>query len=535
MKETTNKTNGWTIGLALLGIVSLASVAQAQTNATTTTNVAAKDFFTRFDNALREQLSAPAYVPPATNAPAPQRRGLPPPFDAPPYPTGEWQIGGTPIIGDPNALPTYPLMEALYGGPGGDALKKSKINFYGWEDFSGNLSTSQKFANANNGTGTGLTGVQPAGFVAGQSANAPEAYDSRPNQLEQNQFVFYLERDPDEFQTDHIDWGFRISAVYGLDYRYMISLGLWSNQLWKHTPGVLGNGGNPGNYYGFDTPMVYYDLYFPGIAQGMNLRLGRIISEADIEAQLAPNNLMSSHSLLYTFDPYCQTGIFTTTKLNDEWLVQLGLSCGNDVMPWKADPGNQPTAAVMLQWQSKNGKWGFYGGGNCINNAEFGFNNIQQYVGTITYKFNERIWTSHETWYMYQYNATTGPSHSVPYQNGAFPWRPGYAPEWATLNYTMFRLGPSTFFTVRNEIFDDIVGNRTGIATAYDEHSIGLTWWPDNLITIRPELRYDHSIQKAAYDNPSLVADPNHPGQISAATGGRHSQFTASCDVVFHF
>ena len=27
----------------------------------------------------------------------------------------------------------------------------------------------------------------------------------------------------------------------------------------------------------------------------------------------------------------------------------------------------------------------------------------------------------------------------------------------------------------------------------YSEHSIGITWWPDKLITIRPELRYDHS------------------------------------------
>ena len=46
----------------------------------------------------------------------------------------------------------------------------------------------------------------------------------------------------------------------------------------------------------------------------MNIRIGRIISEPDIEAQLAPNNLMASHSLLYGFDNYCQEGIFTTTR-----------------------------------------------------------------------------------------------------------------------------------------------------------------------------------------------------------------------------
>ena len=106
----------------------------------------------------------------------------------------------------------------------------------------------------------------------------------------------------------------------------------------------------------------------------------------------------------------------------------------------------------------------------------------------------------------------------MPYQNGSFPVRPGYAPEWATLNYTMVRLGPSTFLTFRNEYFDDFVGNRTGFDTCYTEHSIGITWWPDKLITVRPELRYDRSVNKDAYDN-----------------GTRHQQFTASFDVVYHF
>jgi len=495
------KLNRWTVVLAAAGLVSVASVANADNSTPASTNH--DGFFTRFDKALRADMSTPCYEPPATNAPAPQRRGLPTPFDSPPYPTGEWQIGGTPIVGDPNAIPTWPLMEALDGTPSfGAALQKSKINFYGWEDFSGNISTSHNTA-------------------PGPNANFPEVYDLRPNRFEQNQFVFYAERDPDEFQTDHIDWGFRYSFVYGLDYRYMISRGFISEQLLKS-----------GNYYGVDMPMMYGDLYIPFVAQGLNIRVGRIISEADIEAQLAPNNLMSSHSLLYGFDPYCQWGVFGTLKLNKNWVVQAGVCLGNDVAPWQSDPGRQPTATAMAQWQSSDGKWGFYGGGNSINNANFGYNNIQQYVGTWTYKFNDRIWTSQETWYMYMKNASDLPTLAVPFQNGFFPTFAnsdpnrandgvthfGYAPEWATLNYTMFRLGPGTFFTVRNEYFDDFVGSRTGVATCYTEHSIGLTYWPNKLITFRPELRYDRSVNKLAFDN-----------------GTRKQQFTVSFDVVFHY
>jgi hypothetical protein len=25
---------------------------------------------------------------------------------------------------------------------------------------------------------------------------------------------------PDTYQTDHIDWGFRVDALYGMDYRF---------------------------------------------------------------------------------------------------------------------------------------------------------------------------------------------------------------------------------------------------------------------------------------------------------------------------
>jgi hypothetical protein len=488
---------------------------------------AQEHFWDRFDGAMLEALSTPAYVAPAPTPPGtpeppqPKRRGNPTPFDSPPYPTGEWQIGGTPIIGDANETPNYPLMQALYDGPHGQAWADTKIKFYGWEGFSGNISTSRQ------------TGVNP---LNDQGANFPLAYDQRPNRIEQNQFVLYNERTVDEYQTDHIDWGYRLSAVYGLDYRYMISRGWDSDQLVKRN-----------DFYGFDSPMMYLNVYIPWVAQGLNLTFGRIISEADIEAQLAPNNLMSSHSLLYTYDPYCQWGLFASLKLNNNWLVQGGVSAGNDVTPWEVqDPGCQPTGAVMVQYQSDNNKFSFYGGGNAINNAQWGFNNIQQYVGTLTYKFNEKIWTSHETWYMFQENCPGQPSKVAPKgvpapdeplsQNGGFgyndaetPVHPGYAAEWATLNYTMFRIRGNVFFTVRNEAFNDCDGNRTGYATLISEHSIGITWWPNSLITIRPEIRFDHSY--GTHGSSTDLVDEAKPYD----NGTRRNQFVAQFDVIYRF
>jgi hypothetical protein len=45
-------------------------------------------------------LRLPAYEAPAPNASPPLRRIPPAPFDSPPFPSADWQIGGTPITGD---------------------------------------------------------------------------------------------------------------------------------------------------------------------------------------------------------------------------------------------------------------------------------------------------------------------------------------------------------------------------------------------------------------------------------------------------
>jgi hypothetical protein len=553
------------LGLAV-GCMSLTSTA----NAADTTNAAPpgpevtgrkahENFWKRWGEDNFEAMGTPAcpspsYTPPDTNAPPSTRRGLPAPFDSPPYPNGEWQIGGTEIIGSDNATPTYPFMQALYDGPHGQAWKDSKIKFYGWEDFSGNVSTSHNTAGVIGGvnggpnipinTGTFAPGTSP---ITANGANFPLVYDQRPNQLEQNQFVLYAERTPDEAQVDHCDWGFRMSWVYGLDYRYMISRG-WDDHQLEHRD----------NFNGMDDPMMYLNLYIPKVLDGLNLTLGRIISEADIEAQLAPNNLMSSHSLLYGFDPYCQWGLFGTLKINKNWTIQLGPSAGNDVTPWETqDPGCQPTVSAMVQYTSSNNKFGFYGGGNAINNAHWGFNNIQQYVGTFTYKFNERWWTSHESWYMYQTHCPGqeggpggSPGHPVGvgagdepvgqgalqttggyngYTDAEIPVHPGFAGEWATLNYTMYRITPGLFFTVRNELFDDNDGQRTGYATLYSEHSVGLTWFPCSLITIRPELRYDRTY--GTHGSGMDYVDEAKPFD----NGTRRQQVTAQVDVIYHF
>ena len=58
--------------------------------------------------------------------------------------------------------------------------------------------------------------------------------------------VVYIERLPDTVRNDHFDSGFRLSAIYGVDYRYTTAYGLFSYQLLNH------------NFVnGYDFPMEY--------------------------------------------------------------------------------------------------------------------------------------------------------------------------------------------------------------------------------------------------------------------------------------
>ncbi len=40
-----------------------------------------------------------------------------------------------------------------------------------------------------------------------------------------DQAVLRFERQEDTVQTDHIDWGFRFTNLYGIDYRYLMAGG----------------------------------------------------------------------------------------------------------------------------------------------------------------------------------------------------------------------------------------------------------------------------------------------------------------------
>ena len=440
------------------------------------------------------QAYADDWKPAAANAaaPAPKYRGFEAPVDGPPFPFSEWPYGGSVVIGQPWTQ-AGPLMTAIWGGDNGDWWKKSGIQIYGWLNAGANVSTSK----------------------GGGYANFPEAYAERQG-FELDQEVLYIEKQPDTVQTDHVDWGFRIAALYGLDYRFTTSNGFLSHQL-------LGK--NQEN--GFDAPMFYFDLYVPQVADGMDIRVGRYISLPDIEAQLAPNNYTYSHSLTYTFDCYTQLGINSTIKLSNHWLMQVGLSPGCDTMPWTS------SAKLTLNWclgySWTEGRDNVYVCDNSINDGRYAYNNLQAYYATWYHKYGKdsRWHSATETWYQYErdtpnVNNPAGQALLITGANGAvcktLEQVTCFAPEFSIVNYQEYEASKHDYFSFRNEFFDDIVGQRTGTKSKYTEHMLGWGHWVGTTVLFRPELRWEHSYEAPAYNN-----------------GTKHSQLTLASDVILFF
>jgi Putative beta-barrel porin-2, OmpL-like. bbp2 len=493
------------------------------------------DFFSRFANYYRLEWGHEA-APSDPKAPPGRRDGWPAtPQSTPPMPFTEWPYGGSTNLGvtRPGSVDS-PLMAALGNTAAGQALNDAHIQIYGWINAGGNLSSNTV-----------------------RGGNAPAAYDYNPNTVQLDQAVIYFERLPDTVQKDHVDWGFRLAPIYGENYRYTTAYGLWSNQL-------LNNNANNG----YDLPMAYGEVFFPQFAEGLMVRFGRYISIPDIEAQLAPNNYMYTHSMTYTFDNYTNTGIEGTLAATKNVFFQLGVTVGTEALPWQynakipnpnpnplypgttmlKDPGAKPSLTAGVRWTSDTGNDDINLVANGINDGVWGYNNLQWYGLTYYHKFNDQWHISFETYNEHQSGVMNLNNSTVqgivaagagtPFSANVMPFNaPGgafcnnttsltcNADVQTFLMYLNYKPRPLDNISYRLEWFNDKEGQRTGVKTAYLETGIGWQHWFSPQIEIRPEVSFYRSLDAPAFNgNANLGIAPN-----------KKNALIGSSDIIIHF
>jgi hypothetical protein len=494
---------------------------------------------------------------------APQDPGAPPPPPAiregwpavpqtsPPMPFTDWPYGGTTLIGDNRtASVDSPLMVALAPTAFGKALSSVGIQIYGWVNYGGNISSSSQ-----------------------KAGNAPAAYDYMPNTVQLDQLVVYIERTPDTVQTDHIDWGFRWATLYGENYRYTTAYGVASYQLLKRNA-----------FYGYDFPMAYVEVFIPGALQGLMLRFGRFISLPDIEAQLAPNNYMYTHSLSYTFDNYTNQGLQTTLAITKQVMLQLGVTTGTEAAIWHVgqklanlfpddpqdlaianafltennlptttvanplypgrfyprDPGATPSATVCARFQSMDGDNDLNACADAINSGQWGYNNLQWYGFTYYHRFNKFWHVSFETYNLHQDgvpNRNNPLVADVILPDGGTPFSPQYIPFNA----------PNPAFC-KSEVVFRCKASAQGIL-AYWNYSPG----PLNNFSLRteyyddmqgqrtgtPAVYYDLGIGLQHWLSPQIEMRPEftwyHASAPAFDLGTRKDQKVFAGDIIAHF
>ncbi len=511
------------------------------------TNNLGETFFTRFVNYYKLEWGHES-GPVDPSAPAARREGWNQPVSAPPYPFIDWPYGGATTLGaNRTGSVDSPLMVGLANTKVGQTMGDWGIQAYGWVAAGGNLSTNTQ-----------------------KGGNSPGAYYYEPNRFDLDQAVLYIERTPDTVQKDHIDWGFRVSGIYGSDYRYTTAYGLASYQLLEKN-----------NVQGYDFPMMYGEIFVPQILDGFMIRAGRFIALPDIEAQLAPNNYMYSHSLGYTFDNYTNTGVQLSQAINKNWIVQFGLSVGSDTMPWDAfakiknpaptflysgavtvnplypnatmyrDPGAIPSYTGCVRWNSDAGGDNVYVCGDALNNGIWGYNNLQWLGGTYFHKFNDEWHIGIETWniHLNKVPNQNNPEVQAIVAQGGTPFSTSNpfnginanAPNMAqcplktqltctthtqmVLTYINYQVGKLDNLSYRAEFFDDFQGQRTGVKTRYMETGFGWQHWFSPQIEVRPEVTFYRSFDAPAFNaNNETGAAPN-----------RNNALIVSSDLIWHF
>ena len=469
------------------------------------------------------------------SAPSARRDDYPPqPVNSPPYPFTEWPYGAATLMGvnRPSSVDS-PLMVGLAPTGLGKLMSDAHIQAYGWVEVGGNLSTSHV-----------------------RGGNAPAGYDYNPNTVQLDQTVLYIERTPDTVQRDHIDWGFRVSGIYGVDYRYTTSYGLGSNQLTKGNKNM-----------GWDLPMEYVELYVPQVAKGLMIRAGRFISIPDIEAQLAPNNYMYSHSMTYTFDNFTNTGVMATLAVTPNLFIQGGITTGTDSFAGNVgahvtnpfpnplypnstflkDPGARPSFSGCVRYESTSANDDLYVCVNGINSGEYGYNNLQWKGFTYYHKFSPKFHVALEVYNVHESNVpnVNNPEVQTIIANGGTPFSGPHfrfnAPDGAQckdvntltcrsnvqaeLAYWNYQFSPLDNLTLRTEYFDDMQGQRTGVATGYEGVALGVQHWLSPQIELRPEIAYYRADSGNAFDGNSNRGIPNDRRQETILSG----------DAIFHF
>jgi hypothetical protein len=388
-------------------------------------------------------------------------------------------LAPAPSVGPPPAQPApisqavkaperWPLMQALQGTWLGAGLEDEQVQVLGWTQASFTASTDR-------------------------DDQLPYGFNYKANRFLLQQNWLRLDRPVVTSGTSDPSFGFRSDWILpGSDYRFTLPRGIFNGQL-------TANHGQP-NTYGIDPIQFYGEAYFPTIARGMDIKVGRFFSLYGVESTDGISNALISHSYTDIYDPFTHAGILTTTKLNDAWTAQAGIVLGSDDF---IDPVDNATFIGSLRWVRTDQRDSVLANviaGQGRFNQKRNFHNPEVFDLVYTHKFDPRL--------NYAFESLYGFTNNVP-NIGTANWM-------GILNYLTYNITEQVSATTRLEFFDDFQGQRTGFAGLYTALGGVVAYRPVKWLQLRQELRYDYHTQTAPFE-------------------GKHGLFTVTSDFILRW
>ena len=342
--------------------------------------------------------------------------------------------------------------------------------------------------------------------------NFGRVFDDRANEPLLNQVTATLERalapEPGKF-----DWGFKLQAGIGSDGRFVNTLGTLENVnngiLMPYVVEAYGN--------------VHFPLAFLNKDAGIDIRLGQFATIIGQETIDPRTNVFYSHDYIFNFGiPLQHIGGLATIHVNPTLDLYAGLTRG-----------------VNTAFFDNNGKVAFLGGVGLNNllggkltllaTTHIGPENPYEATGAAAYHGSGFVKRSDLRYYgdvlaTYKFN-----DKLTSITEGVYTYDSGFDTDFygaaTTLAYTVndkvtvaargeVVRDSDGFYVVQFGAFDDFTNlERGGIPldkrtvgggpNTYVEATVGVQIKPIKYLTVRPEVRFDHSFQSGPFDDGS--------------------------------
>ncbi|WP_245812901.1 porin [Nitrosomonas cryotolerans] len=301
--------------------------------------------------------------------------------------------------------------------------------------------------------------------------NGAVTFNDGANEFNLHQAYGFIEHELD-IQGDSWDIGFRADLLYGTDARFSSATNFDTNVLDTDKRRQL------------VFPQAYVDIYMP-IGNGVVAKIGHFYTIIGYEVVPAPDNFFFSHAYAMQYgEPFTHTGAMLSYAIDDNIVITGGVVTGWDAnfkqpanflggVTYTTDDERTSLAASLITGDVET---------NGLNNDH----NRTMYSIVLNHDLTDNLH------YVLQHDMGIEEKTSL-----------AHSAKWYGLNqYLLYDILHNLGAGLRMEWFRDEDGTRVnGVGDHFIGVTGGLNYTPISWLTIRPEIRYDRSVNNQTFND----------------------------------